>query len=408
MHELAHIKRNDYLLNLMVTAVEMIFFFNPFCRLFVSAIRKERENSCDDLVLQFKYDPHVYVMALLSLEKSRHVDQPLVIAASGKNNKLLLQRVKRITGHAVAQSEMKAKFVIFFLFSILAGLLLQIQFKIISPVFPSATAKIQVKKTKPETFQVVFRSNPGFAKTRAVKTSKINIEKPKPLVGNDELSGPSDEDLVYINTVQPGDDAPQEDNVVTANQPEVVDFSIPATKSNEAPQEEGSLQSDYPYVAKSSFNFEMIPDSAAHPRTAVANADMSSKEVLEKNLQMLEDFDWQKIQTAITSNQNSISTNLKKLRSLTRRSLTVGDWKKINQELGASAINTDAARIKSDIQIQLEALQGLQSKNQTEAERLQADILKNQIKLQLSYYQKRQEVLRKINYTKRKLRIVEI
>ena len=407
LHELAHIKRNDYLLNLMVTAVEMFFFFNPFCRLFVNAIRKERENSCDDLVLQFKYDPHLYVMALLSLEKSRHNDQPLVIAASGKNNKLLLQRVKRITGQRPPRSPIRAKFVILFLLSLLAGLLLQSQFKIIPPVFPAALAQIQEKKKTAENFHVVYRSNPDFTKTTPIKTSKIIFEKPKIVPDNDDAIPSGDDNLVDLNAVQPSDDDAQEDNVISADQSEVVNFSIPETKTNVAPRD-ASAEADYPYVAKSSFRFDIVPDSAMHGRGALANADMSSRQALEQNLQMLEEFDWQKIQRAITINQKSISNHLRKLTSLTSRSLTGEDLKKISQEFGTSIKNADESRIKSDIKIQLDALQDLQSKNLTEAKKLEADILKNQIKLQLSYYQKRQEVLRNINIAKRKLKIVEI
>jgi beta-lactamase regulating signal transducer with metallopeptidase domain len=407
LHELAHIKRNDYLLNLLVTAVEMIFFFNPFCRLLARVIRKERENSCDDLVLQFKYDPHVSVMALLSLEKSRHTHQPLVIAATGKNNKLLLERVQRITGHRTTRPEIKAKLIIFLLISILAGLLLQFQFRIISPVFHSQASTIQERQIKPEMYRVVYRSNTGLAKTKPAKTFKIKIVKAKPLADDVVLNDPEDDNLVYVNAVQPAEDASSEDNVVSTNQAEVANFSIPETKSNDAPTESSS-QTEYPYVAKSSFDFEVVADSSAGQRDMETGADMNSKEKLEKNLQKLEDFDWQKIQAAISKNQKGIAYNLKKLRSATRRTLSDGDWKMINLVLYQSAENAVEARIKNEIQIQTEALRDLQSKNRTGAEKLQADILQNQIKLQLSYYQKRQDVLRNINIAKRKLRIVEI
>src|SRR5579871_4214197 len=98
LHELAHIKRNDYFLNLLVTVTGILFFFNPFAKLLIRNIRKETENSCDDLVMQFRYDPHSYASALLSLEKMRNHHQ-LAMAANGRNNHLLLARVKRIQGN---------------------------------------------------------------------------------------------------------------------------------------------------------------------------------------------------------------------------------------------------------------------------------------------------------------------
>ncbi|HLI94220.1 MAG TPA: M56 family metallopeptidase [Puia sp.] len=96
VHELAHIRRRDYLLHLLITVLEGIFFFNPFARLLIRQLKKERENCCDDLVLQFKYDAHAYVSALLSLASRRPFGQKLAVAATGTGDRMLLQRAKRI------------------------------------------------------------------------------------------------------------------------------------------------------------------------------------------------------------------------------------------------------------------------------------------------------------------------
>ena len=93
LHELAHIKRNDYLLNLLTTVVETVLFFNPFAQLITRHIKTERENSCDDFVLQFRFNPHEYASALLSLEQQRRIPE-LAMMAAGKTD--LLDRIKRI------------------------------------------------------------------------------------------------------------------------------------------------------------------------------------------------------------------------------------------------------------------------------------------------------------------------
>jgi beta-lactamase regulating signal transducer with metallopeptidase domain len=94
MHEIAHIRRNDYVINLMVALVETILFFNPFAHLLTKAIRKECELCCDDDVLNQQHDPREYAQALLLLETARR--KPLLaLAATGKQG-LLLGRVKRI------------------------------------------------------------------------------------------------------------------------------------------------------------------------------------------------------------------------------------------------------------------------------------------------------------------------
>lgn len=97
LHELAHIKRYDYLVNIVLSVVEISLFFNPFTQLLSKSIRKERENSCDDWVLQFQYDVSVYAEALLRIAYLQARPAGLAMAATGKKNELLT-RVKRMIG----------------------------------------------------------------------------------------------------------------------------------------------------------------------------------------------------------------------------------------------------------------------------------------------------------------------
>lgn len=96
LHELAHIKRNDYIINIVVSVIETILFFNPFVYLLVKSLKKEREHCCDDFVLHFRFDPHSYASALLSLEKLRMHTTPVGAIAATGNSGQLLGRVKRI------------------------------------------------------------------------------------------------------------------------------------------------------------------------------------------------------------------------------------------------------------------------------------------------------------------------
>lgn len=106
IHELAHIKRNDYFWNILVALSEVIFYFNPFARWIIQEIRIERENSCDDWVLQFPYQPDQYAQALLKLEQQRIGRQSqLMLAARGSNRNLLLCRVKRMLRLPVSSQE---------------------------------------------------------------------------------------------------------------------------------------------------------------------------------------------------------------------------------------------------------------------------------------------------------------
>lgn len=97
LHEMAHIKRYDYLINILLSVTEISLFFNPFTRLLSKQIRKERENSCDDWVLQFQYSAQTYAEALLRIAQLQTVPS-FAMAAKGSNEHELLTRVKRMIG----------------------------------------------------------------------------------------------------------------------------------------------------------------------------------------------------------------------------------------------------------------------------------------------------------------------
>ncbi len=94
LHELAHIKRFDYLLNIVLSVLELMLFFNPFTQLLSKNIKRERENSCDDWVLQFQYNPTLYAEALLHIAYLQL--SPALAMNSVKNKSDLLPRVKRM------------------------------------------------------------------------------------------------------------------------------------------------------------------------------------------------------------------------------------------------------------------------------------------------------------------------
>lgn len=93
LHELAHIRRADYLVNMLQSAVEALLFYHPAVWWISSVIRAERENCCDDLVLEVEADPRAYATALLTLEQSRwRAPEPAVAANDGD----LVRRIRRV------------------------------------------------------------------------------------------------------------------------------------------------------------------------------------------------------------------------------------------------------------------------------------------------------------------------
>ena len=80
LHELAHVRRRDYLMNLMQTCVEGLFFYHPAAWWISRVIRAEREHCCDDLAAAAQGDRRAYATALAA-------------AATGGN---LVKRIRRI------------------------------------------------------------------------------------------------------------------------------------------------------------------------------------------------------------------------------------------------------------------------------------------------------------------------
>lgn len=95
LHELAHIKRNDYLLNIFQSIVETLLFFNPFVWWISKNIRLEREHCCDDLVVAHTAHPLHYAKALVALEEYRFTSNSLAMAAAD-DKQHLFHRIKRI------------------------------------------------------------------------------------------------------------------------------------------------------------------------------------------------------------------------------------------------------------------------------------------------------------------------
>jgi len=95
LHELAHVKRNDYLINIIQMFIETVLFYNPFVWLISSIIRKEREHCCDDIVVMKTPDRLPYAKALATLETYRLYPTQPALAATGSKNELLT-RIKRI------------------------------------------------------------------------------------------------------------------------------------------------------------------------------------------------------------------------------------------------------------------------------------------------------------------------
>ena len=100
-HELAHIRRADYLWNMLQSMIETLFFFHPAVWWVSNKLRQQRELCCDDVALACCSDPLVYATALLRLEEQRSSRLHLAMALDGHQAGTGLRaRIVRILGEA--------------------------------------------------------------------------------------------------------------------------------------------------------------------------------------------------------------------------------------------------------------------------------------------------------------------
>ena len=93
-HELAHIKRYDYLVNLIQSAIEIVLFFHPTVWWLSGRIRLEREQIADDIAARMLGEPRRLALALSELDRFQLATSPhLAHAAHGGN---LMNRIKRL------------------------------------------------------------------------------------------------------------------------------------------------------------------------------------------------------------------------------------------------------------------------------------------------------------------------
>jgi len=93
IHELAHVRRCDYLVSLLQKFVEGLLFYHPAVWWVSGVIRAERENCCDDVVVAVLGDAHGYAATLATLEEIRWSAREPALAATGGN---LMRRVRRL------------------------------------------------------------------------------------------------------------------------------------------------------------------------------------------------------------------------------------------------------------------------------------------------------------------------
>jgi beta-lactamase regulating signal transducer with metallopeptidase domain/peptidoglycan/xylan/chitin deacetylase (PgdA/CDA1 family) len=110
-HELAHVRRHDYLVNLLQTVAETLLFYHPAARWVSRRVRAEREHACDDVAVRATGDVLLYARSLAQMEqlrRERGETPALALAANGGSLMQRIQRLVQVRTHAGGRSPMVA------------------------------------------------------------------------------------------------------------------------------------------------------------------------------------------------------------------------------------------------------------------------------------------------------------
>ncbi|HTS43203.1 MAG TPA: M56 family metallopeptidase [Puia sp.] len=399
LHELTHIKRNDYLVNLIVSVSGIIFFFNPFARLFIHIIKKEREHCCDDLVLQFQYNPHEYASALLMLEKSRQKQHHLALAAIGKSNQLLLERVRRVTGHQHNVSRYGYSLIGYFVLAIIvccAVLFKPTRTLTLVSAQPAKSVKyISTRELQEKTF-VTVTSPEKIKERKKLKPAEKSIHEEEDEPGNFQNN------LVFTSNNESDNGDAQNDatNIFAAIQPETREFTILSPETTPAPVSDND---NSPYVPSSSFSYQIqVTDDTLKP--GMTYDEKSADETRQKALEALKEINWKKIQKEISTNGHKV--DIDKLQGELQKAFDEVNWDKINSNIGSVLSEADEKRIRENIQLQTRRLQNIRFRNTTQARLLKQQINGQRLRLQQHELNKRIESIR--NMQNQMLKVLKI
>jgi len=191
-HELAHIKRYDYLVNFIQTLVEVLFFFHPCISWVSKQIRAEREYCCDDLAIHHSGNALAYANALTDAELLRPHNIPqLAMAATGSN---LKKRIFRVVGHQTCAPKYSSQWLVSFFSLVLVGSILgvsQVSGIVQTETATNTNASLEANsavlepiKTTPKTRKQALAAN----KPELVEIKKLEKTNNSPIVKQKKIA----------------------------------------------------------------------------------------------------------------------------------------------------------------------------------------------------------------------------
>ncbi|ANH81333.1 hypothetical protein A8C56_10360 [Niabella ginsenosidivorans] len=312
LHELAHIKRNDYLINLINQIILAVLYFNPFAKLLVKAQELEREKSADQWVLQFQYGQHLYASTLLQLARDQHTFNALAMHVSGKESQLS-QRVQAIMGIEKKQSFPLKKVAMLVLFLLLSGGFYYSANKNVPA--PVTTAIASLPYFNPEALNPVFAAKQNLAKNEFKIIPIPAIEKPD--------SGPADNAIYLKITEDPNGKI-------------------------EAPAKPKPIEAGP----------EANPSFVSHITLVVPNLDSTAEHTVQESIktlkQIVTEMAWEKIENSLAETVSEAQKKILKARM--EQAFDKLNWEESANKLRALYNEIDWAKAEAQLNASLDAI----------------------------------------------------
>jgi bla regulator protein BlaR1 len=272
IHELAHIRRHDYIINLAQTFVEAIFFFNPFVWFLSNIIRREREYCCDDTVVTKHGSSLAYAHALAQLEEVRLTRSGIALSLAENKNQLL-NRIKRIMEKSAKNYSSKDR--------VIPALLLVIGLMCASWL----TITTDTANAKEE----AIKSNDAIAQDTVIKSNKTTYHSRQTITTIDE-NGQPHETVVEEYSGDDGDLVPVIANIPSIDVMPMIQGiqGVPVMPSMDVFPNIPDVM--LPPMFNMSFSLDTVPGAGLSYRVRDDNWDAFSAEFEKKFREQFSDF----------------------------------------------------------------------------------------------------------------------
>ncbi|HTF28848.1 MAG TPA: M56 family metallopeptidase [Flavitalea sp.] len=350
LHELYHIQRNDFLINLLIAVADIILFFNPFAKYFREVIQREREHRCDDMVLQFRYDPMLYAQALLILEQHRPTRHSVMLAATGNNKFFLLARVKRlVTGETVAVPVSKRMIAFLMSTLVLAYIGWNNSGNVSAEVVINSNAPqiVEMKAAGSLEAQPQYQYTPVPVAGITDKTfdSPEKSSSALPMVAAESNVEKNLARVIVSEKIEELITSVAHDRMIEYVKSEVApEFTISIDRS---PAQTETSDTTYPFVPSSSFLYNVTGDTALPKK--LSESEIKSKLQLVSALKSIDEMNWSDIGRNLAKAGENL--DISRLHLELKKAVTEVDWKTLNKDLENSAKEsaTEIEKYKSQL-----------------------------------------------------------